>query len=281
MKKWKGYKIFNFIMKIISWCVMAILCTIGAFLIVYLCINKIAQSQGKNAPLGLYTIISPSMTPKIDVYDVVVVVQKNPQEIEVGDIISYYSTNDYFGGTPITHRVVEKFNTNTGVSFRTRGDANPVVDNEIVLDKNVIGTVRLVIPSLGRIQFFLASKGGWFIAILVPAAGIIIYDLIKLAKLLSVKNKMKYAEELTNSEKTKKDRRTREDLTYERTSRINTKPEQIKREEKYKNEIYKEERISRLFEDIETDTKKNRSRRENYYSNKSNTNKKTRTSRRK
>ena len=42
---------------------------------------------------------------------------------------------------------------------------------------------------LGRIQFFLASKGGWFIAILVPAFGIIIYDIIKLVKLINVKNK--------------------------------------------------------------------------------------------
>lgn len=201
MKNKNGYKLFNFITKIISWCIMSILCVIGGFLIVYIAVNKIAQSQGKSAPLGLYTIISPSMTPDIAVYDVVVVVRKNPEEIEVGDIISYYSTNSYFGDTPITHRVVEKFNTNNGVSFRTRGDANPVVDNEIVMSKNVIGTVRFVIPQLGRIQFFLASKGGWFIAILLPAVGIIIYDLIKLSKLISVKKKMKYAEEITEEEK--------------------------------------------------------------------------------
>ena len=270
MKNSKGYKIFNFIMKIISWCVMAILCTIGAFLIVYLCINKIAQSQGKNAPLGLYTIISPSMTPKIDVYDVVVVVQKNPQDIEVGDIISYYSTNDYFGNTPITHRVVEKFNTNNGVSFRTRGDANPVVDNEIVMENNVIGTVRFVIPQLGRIQFFLASKGGWFLAILVPAAGIIIYDIIKLAKLLSVKNKMKYAEDLTESEKPKKDKKI---IRKEPTLTIK-KEEKITREEKYKYDIFEEERnkqeekISKLFEELEEENNYNnipkRTEKDNY-----------------
>jgi len=270
MKNSKGYKIFNFIMKIISWCVMAILCTIGAFLIVYLCINKIAQSQGKNAPLGLYTIISPSMTPKIDVYDVVVVVQKDPQDIEVGDIISYYSTNDYFGNTPITHRVVEKFNTNNGVSFRTRGDANPVVDNEIVMENNVIGTVRFVIPQLGRIQFFLASKGGWFLAILVPAAGIIIYDIIKLAKLLSVKNKMKYAEDLTESEKPKKDKKI---IRKEPTLTIK-KEEKITREEKYKYDIFEEERnkqeekISKLFEELEEENNYNnmpkRTEKDNY-----------------
>lgn len=201
MKNKKGFKLFNFITKIISWCIMSVLCVIATFLIVYIIINKIAQSQGKNAPLGLYTIISASMTPEIDVYDVVFVVQKDPEEIQVGDIISYYSSKSYFGDTPITHRVVEKFNTNNGISFRTRGDANPVVDNEIIMEDSVIGTVRMVIPALGRIQFFLASKSGWFIAILVPALGIIIYDLIKLIKLINVKKKMKYVKTITEEDR--------------------------------------------------------------------------------
>lgn len=220
MKNRKGYKIFNFIMKLISWCIIAILSVIGIFLIIYLIINKTAQSKGETAPLGLYTIISPSMTPEIDVYDVVLVVHKDPEDIEVGDIISYYSTNDYFGEIPITHRVVEKFNTNNGVTFRTRGDANPVVDNEIIFEENVIGTVRFRIPQLGRIQFFLASKGGWFLAILVPAAGIIIYDIIKLIKLITVKGKIKYAEDLTKSEKNLKN--SNELYDFEQKNAINS-----------------------------------------------------------
>lgn len=200
MKNKKGYKIFNYISKIISWCVMAILCVIGAFLITYIAINKIAQAKGQNAPLGLYTIISPSMTPGIQVYDVVFVVKKDPQDIQIGDIVSYYSTNSYFGSTPITHRVIEKFNTNNGITFRTQGDANPVPDDEIIMSDKVIGTVRFVIPQLGRIQFFLASKGGWFVAILVPAFGIIIYDIIKLVKLIKVKNKMDDAKKIEEEE---------------------------------------------------------------------------------
>ena len=239
MKNSKGYKLFNFIMKLISWCAMAILCVIGIFLVVYIAVNKIAQSQGKSAPLGLYTIISPSMTPDIDVYDVVVVVKKDPTKIEVGDIVSYYSTNSYFGDTPITHRVVEKFDTNNGISFRTRGDANPVVDNEIVMSKNVIGTVRLVIPQLGRIQFFLASKGGWFIAILLPAAGIIIYDLIKLGKLMSVKKKMKHAKiEEDTRRRNKRQDNFKRNLNKESRNTVYEK-EISTREQRYKQINYK------------------------------------------
>ena len=185
-KEKKG--VFKYISKVISWFIMAILIVIGGFLVIYISVNKIAQAKGETPPLGLFTIISPSMTPNIQVYDVVFVKKTNPEDIQIGDIISYYSTNDYFGGIPITHRVVEKFNTNQGIAFSTKGDANPVKDNEVILPNNVVGVVKGVIPQLGRIQFFLASKAGWLIVILLPALGILIYDSLKLFKLLKAKS---------------------------------------------------------------------------------------------
>ena len=183
---------------------------IGLFLVSYIAINKIALAKGQKQPLGLYTIISPSMTPNIQVYDVVFIVKTNPEDIEVGDVISYYSTNAFFGNTPITHRVVEKFSTNQGYTFRTKGDANPVVDNEIISEDNVIGVEKMIIPQLGRVQFFLASKFGWFTIILIPAVGVIIYDIIKLIKLIRVKNKMSKVkqEEVDEDLPTRKRKRT-------------------------------------------------------------------------
>ncbi len=201
MKNKDGFKLFNFIMKLISWGVMAILLTIAGFLITYIGINKVAEIKGKNPPLGLYTIISGSMEPKIKVYDVVFVVRKDPEDIEVGDIISYYSTKKSLGHTPVTHRVVEKFTTNNGITFRTKGDANQSVDDEIIASSSVIGTVRFKIPQLGRIQFFLASRGGWFIVILIPALGIVAYDIVKLLKLIKVKNKIEEAHEIEEEDK--------------------------------------------------------------------------------
>ena len=195
MKEKKQRGVIYLIAKTISWCVMAILCLIGAFLLSYIAINKIAQAKGQRQPLGLYTIISPSMTPDIAVYDVVFVAKTNPEDIQINDVISYYSTNSFFGSTPITHRVVEKHVTNNGIVFRTKGDANPVMDNEMIDQSQVIGKVRFVIPQLGRVQFFLASKFGWFTVILIPAMGVIIYDIMKLLKLIKVRNRMQELEE--------------------------------------------------------------------------------------
>ena len=46
------------------------------------------------------------------------------------------------------------------------------------------------IPKLGKLQFFLASKKGWLLAIIIPAVVIIVYDIIKLIKLISIKNRL-------------------------------------------------------------------------------------------
>lgn len=74
--------------------------------------------------------------------------------------------------------------------FRVKGDANPKADEEKVIPSNVIGKVMFKIPQLGRVQFFLASKGGWIIAIMIPALVIISYDIYKIFRLFLLKSKL-------------------------------------------------------------------------------------------
>ncbi len=190
LKQNKFLQVINSILKWLSTLVLVLLIIIGLVLIGIFVSGKVAQSKGENPPISLYTIISPSMTPNINVYDVVVVKSTDTSTLKVGDVISFYSNNVYFDGTPITHRIVEKYNTEEGISYRTKGDANAVVDNDYVYEQNIIGKVIFKLPALGRIQFFLASQGGWFIAILIPALAVISYDIVKIAKLITIKNKI-------------------------------------------------------------------------------------------
>lgn len=189
-KRNKFLQAINKILKWLSTLILVILVMIGIVLIGIFISGKVAQSKGKTPPISLYTIISPSMTPNIKVYDVVVVKTTDTSALQVGDVISFYSNNVYFDGKPITHRIVKKYNTEEGISYITKGDANAVVDNEYVYEQNIVGKVIFKIPALGRVQFFLASQGGWFIAILIPALAVISYDIVKIAKLVAVKNKI-------------------------------------------------------------------------------------------
>lgn len=187
-KKIKRKKVFKMIYKIISYTIICILMAIAAFLIFYVISGKIAQKQGKKPLFGLYTIISPSMTGTLNVYDVAFTMRIDTDKLKEGDIITFYSTNSFFGGTPITHRIIEVVNVpNSGKMFRVKGDANPKADEEKVIPSNVVGKVMFKIPQLGRVQFIVASKAGWFLVVLLPAMGVIIYDVIKLIKLLGAK----------------------------------------------------------------------------------------------
>ena len=190
-KKIKRKKVFKMIYKIISYTIICILMTIAAFLIFYVISGKIAQKQGKKPLFGLYTIISPSITGTLNVYDVAFTMRVDTDKLKEGDIITFYSTNSFFGGTPITHRIIEVVNVpNSGKMFRVKGDANPKADEEKVIPSNVVGKVMFKIPQLGRVQFFLASKGGWIIAIMIPALVIISYDIYKIFRLFLLKSRL-------------------------------------------------------------------------------------------
>ena len=190
-KKIRRKKTFKMIYKAISYTLLGFLVVIALFFVVYVISGKIAQKNGKNPPFGLYTVISPSMTPNIDVYDVVFVKYIDLSDLRVNDVITFYSSNAFFGDTPITHRIVEILDIpNTGTMYRVKGDANENADSEKVVPKNVIGKVMFKIPKLGKLQFFLASKKGWLLAIIIPAVVIIVYDIIKLIKLISIKNRL-------------------------------------------------------------------------------------------
>lgn len=192
----KGKDILNIlkkIAKILSWTVITILIIIIMFLLFIVVSTKLSQKWGKQPFFSLYTIISPSMTPNINVYDVVFVAKTNAKKLKKGDVISFYVKGSKFGDTPVTHRIIDIETLGNGENaFKTKGDYNLEADEwrYPVTDSDIIGKVLFKIPSLGRLQFFLTSKKGWFIVILLPALAIIAFDLFKLMKLLILKSKL-------------------------------------------------------------------------------------------
>lgn len=245
VKNNKVLQIINKILKFISWVVLIALLILAGFLIYYVVMAKQAEKKGADykPPMALYTIISPSMVPNINVYDVVFNVKVNdPNTLEVGDIITFVSSDSYMKGMIITHRIVDKYVTNEGVQFKTKGDANVEADSSLVYEENVIGKVLFKIPQLGRVQFFLASKSGWFIAILIPALAVIAYDIFKLFRLLILKKQLKNKDEDDNNGSgkiTEEDGEKVLDLTHageEATLSTGIAEKQEEKEPEYKNE---------------------------------------------
>lgn len=191
ISKWPIVKFYNkylkktgdFISKILSWTFFTLLIIVSIVLAYYLVALKIYEQKGPGyEPLvSIYTIISGSMSPVIDVYDVIVVKSVGgPEDLKDGDVISYQS-DDLKPGQEIsvTHRIVDTFTDNNGiVHYYTKGDANGAKDPIPVPYDDVTGKVVFVVPQLGRLQIFLINRMGWIILLLLPATYIIIKKLV-------------------------------------------------------------------------------------------------------
>jgi signal peptidase len=99
-------------------------------------------------PVKPAVIYSGSMRPFIEVGDIVIVAQKNPDLLHVGDVISYRVQ-----GSPIptVHRVITIEGDGPSKAFITKGDDNKDADQP-VKPEHVIGKVVLKIPRAGWVS---------------------------------------------------------------------------------------------------------------------------------
>ncbi len=197
MKNKKDNKLLNtligigrYIVNVISYSCLIILILIGIMLIAYVIDNRIqASNGGTRKPLfNAYVVISGSMEPKIHVYDVIISKRVESKDLKKGDTITFYSNDPRLAGAIVTHRIYEVIDKDKGI-FRTKGDANNVSDDALTTDQSIIGKVAFKIPQLGRIQYFVASTGGWLLVVMFPCLAIISYDIVKIIKLSGKKIK--------------------------------------------------------------------------------------------
>lgn len=109
-------------------------------------------------------VLSGSMEPEIKVGDMIIAKKIEPCLIEEGDVISYRMNNK----VNVTHRVLEVFNEEDKVSFKTKGDANNIEDGELVSGDNVIGKLVFRLPKVGYFIDFMTKPLGFLALFILP-----------------------------------------------------------------------------------------------------------------
>jgi signal peptidase len=104
---------------------------------------------------GFYPTIvaSGSMRPALDVGDISIVTSTNPSNIQVGDIIQYWQ-----GEEMNLHRVAEIQQTESGLQFITKGDANNAPDTTPVTADQIRGKLILTIPKVGWVSIAIKES---------------------------------------------------------------------------------------------------------------------------
>lgn len=188
----------KFLLKmIINFCLIVLFLLTCAVALVFVD-DEINKARGIDVPpiVSAYVIVSPSMTPTIKVKDAVLVFRSS--NYQVGDIITFKSTDSRYSGYTITHRINDVITANNGkVMYITKGDNNAIVDSAPVYQENIYGKVAVKIPYLGFIQNILFNPIVLFLLLLIPSLIFVIYNMVLYFKTLKKDN----SEKIENNEK--------------------------------------------------------------------------------
>jgi len=182
-KIWPDVKwLFNYMASILLYSIIILLLLVGGLLVAYVVDSqKNAKAGNWKPPLyNAYIIVSQSMTPAIKVNDAIIIKRLEAKDLEVGDVVTYFSENPEYYGIMITHRILEKNEMNGKYSFVMKGDYNISQDPLTVSEEQIYGKVIMRIPKIGIIQELLSSYVGWIFIIILPVGLIISVDIVKL-----------------------------------------------------------------------------------------------------
>lgn len=185
-KNIKRKKALKKLSKCILWIIITFL-IIVIFGLVFLYINAMLSDKQNSTPyIGLYTVTNETMEPQIKAYDVVLTLKTSIKNLKKDDIVTYYSLNIFDGFTILTNKVIKVNEDNT---IEVKGNSEDDV-SETVVQPNVIGKVILVIPQVGNMESFLSSKTAWLKLLAIPLLVVVIYDIYKFGKVISMKKRM-------------------------------------------------------------------------------------------
>ena len=140
-----------------------------------------------------FSVQTDSMKPTFVKGDYIFIEECDPESLQVGDIITYFTIID--GQRVInTHRIVEIRQDNDVIQYRTQGDnkeTNPEVDKLMLSPGDVIGKYNGTrIPVLGSVIDYLSTQLGFFLVILLPVLLFTIYQIYKLVAVIIYNQKV-------------------------------------------------------------------------------------------
>ena len=134
--------------------VVNVLAAVVIALALVVLLRTVFTPAGEVPSLGNYSFmrtLTGSMEPAIPVHSFIVTEAVDPESLQVGDIITFRSTESKLEGALNTHRITSVYEEGGQLMFHTKGDANAVEDSEPVSSINVVGKVVFISAALGTV----------------------------------------------------------------------------------------------------------------------------------
>ena len=166
---------------------------VQTFLTVFVClflltvvIQRVSNNRISIGGIRVFTVLSESMKPVYNVWDIVITKEVNPKDLKIGDDITYKGLSGNVKGKIVTHRI-ENINydeTTHEYKFVTRGIANVAQDEELS-ENQILG--KVVYKTFLLSLFSKASRTTWvfILFVFIPLA---IYITIEMVNIVLEKN---------------------------------------------------------------------------------------------
>lgn len=141
--------------------------------ILMVCLQRFSGNKVSFFNFRMFTVASGSMKPKYDIGDVLISKEVKPEDVKVGDTISYLGEKNDFNGKVITHEVVDiKKDASGKYLFHTKGLSN-LVEDPIVYEHQLYGVVIHKMLLLSFVYKIVGTSYGLFLFVILPLLYII------------------------------------------------------------------------------------------------------------
>ena len=152
------------------------------FIFIAFCLAIVLSSSRFNhRQFSAFIVQSQSMEPTFSKGSLIIIDLKT--NYQTGDIVTF-RLNDNPDQNPITHRIFKTIDQNGQTLFATKGDANTVVDNQLINKSEIIGKVIYQIPYLGMFIYTAQTAVGSIFYIILPTSLILFIEIKNIIKTL-------------------------------------------------------------------------------------------------
>ena len=172
-KKKDKFGFIKFLWKIIKTILIIVLGLVLAVILV----QRVSHNKATVGGYGIYTVVSESMVPEYNIWDMLFAKKTDPALINIGDDVVYQGTEGDFVDKIVTHRVIKKSRMGNSYTFVTKGIANDAEDPAITGDQ-IYGKVVLKSVVLTAISKTINTTYGFYFIIFVPFVIVVTLEII-------------------------------------------------------------------------------------------------------
>ena len=171
-----------------------IIVIIEIVLILFLVLTKMSGGVPRLFGHSVYVIATPSMTPELEVGDIIISKAYDGGELSVGDVVEYVGKSGEMKGKIITHKIISIDGEGADRTIITKGTANTEADPPIA-PSDIISVMKYKTVVIDKIYRVISTTWGFICLVILPMAAMIVSEIVDLARQIKKEKEGGYDDE--------------------------------------------------------------------------------------